>query len=196
MASPRFAADARSLDNTHQATLPPMPRVLLLTGTCGSGKTTVAKLLVSRSDWTRLAEDDIWPSLFGKSRGAFGSEEHRRKRSAIHEVVFPGVKEALAAGRYVVIEATVHETPPEALLEYQAFFEGQDIRWTVRVLHPRLEVAVARDAARPDWRAGESRVASLRVKFSGLVFPPEWFIDTSDQTPGETVAQLLRMGVV
>src|SRR5262249_20188676 len=50
------------------------PRVLLVTGTCGSGKSTVASLLAG-CGWASISEDEIWPRLFGKNRGAFGSPE-------------------------------------------------------------------------------------------------------------------------
>ena len=164
--------------------------VLLLTGTCGSGKTTVSALLGAMPGWIRIGEDEVWKELFERERGAFGSDEHRRKRAAVHEVVQAALLEALAGGSNAVLDATVHESPPEAYVEYREFFERSGIRWTLRVLHPRLEVAVHRAATRDGWRADADRVASLRAKFTGAVFPPEWFLDTSEQTPEETTALL------
>jgi predicted kinase len=170
-----------------------LPSVLLLTGTCGSGKSTIAALLANQG-WTRISEDDIWPGLFGKNRGGFGSAEHRRKRRQVHELVFEKVRSALAEGRSVVIDATVHEAPPEAYEEYRAFFHGLGVPWRLRVLHPALEVAVARDAGRSSGALGSERVAQLRAKFTGLVFPAQWYVDTSGQSPSETAEALLRMG--
>lgn len=40
--------------------------ILLLAGTCGSGKSTIAVLLEERG-WTRISEDEIWPRLGGAS---------------------------------------------------------------------------------------------------------------------------------
>jgi predicted kinase len=165
--------------------------VLLLTGTCGSGKTTVSTLLGNQSGWARIAEDDIWPRLFGRERGAFGSDEHRCKRGAVHTVVFTAVQRALLDERRVVIDATVHEAPPEAFLEYRDFFESAGIPWATRVLHPSLEVAIARDAARAGWHAGPERIARLRAKYTGEVFLPGWVMDTSHETPAATVARLI-----
>jgi predicted kinase len=173
-----------------------VPGILLLTGTCASGKTTVSSLLGVQAGWARLAEDEIWPHLFGRDRGAFDSDEHRRKRAAVHDRVFRGIIAALSQGSQIVIDATVHEAPPDAFLEYRAFFEALEVPWAVRVLHPRLEVAVARDSRRTGWRAGATRVAELRAKFTGKVFPPDWFVDTSDEEPAETLAHLHRLGVV
>ena len=170
--------------------------VLLLTGTCGSGKTTVSTLLGKLPGWERVGEDEIWLRLHGRDRGPFGSDEHRRKRAAVHEVVHAAILAALARGHCAVLDATVHESPPEAYVEYRDFFERSGIRWTLRVLHPRLEVAVHRAATRGGWRADAGRVASLRAKFTATVFPPEWFLDTSDEKPEQTAARLrdLRLG--
>ena len=166
-----------------------LPGVLLLTGTCGSGKSTIAALLAERG-WTRISEDAIWPRLFGKERGRFGSAEHRANRQAVHEVVFAGVGDALARGERVVIDATVHEAPPEAFEEYRTFLEGTGASWQVRVLHPVVGVAVARDAGRASGSLGAERVARLHAKFTGRVFEPWWFLDTSAHTPEETVTAL------
>jgi adenylate kinase family enzyme len=167
-------------------------RVLIITGTCGSGKSTAAGLL-SEAGWARVSEDDIWPTLFGRDRGPFGSSEHRAKRRQVHDVVFRAVQEALDRGDNVVIDATMHETPPEAFLEYTTYFDLHRITWILRILHPSLEVAIARDAGR-DKPLGAQRVADLHAKFTGKVFPRGWFIDTSTHTPSETVARLLRDG--
>ena len=173
-------------DTTH------LPQVLLLTGTCGSGKTTVATLLADRHGWVHVSEDEIWVRLFGKDRGAFGSEEHHRKRRQVHEVAFAHIREALGTGADVVVDATVHEAPPEALHEYREWFAAHGVAWAIRVLHPRLEVAVARDAHRQAWTVGAQRVASLRAKFNGGEIDRECFLDTSADTPEETMERLLE----
>lgn len=174
---------------------PRQPRVLLVTGTCGSGKSTVASLLASREGWIRLSEDELWLELFGTNRGAFGSAEHRAKRHAVQVRVLDQVRTALHAGQSVAIDVTLHEAPPEAFEAYRLFFDHQQIPWAVRVLHPSLSVAVARDAARGKRPIGLERIADLRAKFTEKVFDPEWFLDTSSDTPAATVERLVRSGV-
>ena len=166
-------------------------RALVVTGTCGSGKTTVAELLALRAGWVRVSEDDIWHERFGRNRGVFGSSEHRRKRHRVHDAVFASVRGAVALGKPVVIDATVHESPPESFLEYGAFFRRNRIAWRICVLHPKLEVAVARDSARSCWNLGPERVATLHAKFTGAVFPPDVFLDTSFDTPEETMRRVI-----
>ena len=169
-----------------------MPRVLLLTGTCGSGKSTIAALLAEQANWIRISEDLIWHDRFGKNRGQFLSDEHRLKRRQVHEIVLGQLLQGLHLGRDVVIDATVHESPPEAYEEYQRLFEAHAIEWSIRVLHPRLAVAVARDASRSCWSVGGKKVKELREKFNKGLFGAECYVDNSDETAEETVRRLLR----
>ncbi len=169
-------------------------RALILTGACGSGKTTVAELLASKKGWVRVSEDEVWHEQFGRNRGAFGSWEHRRKRHQVHHRVFASVREAVALGKAVVIDATVHESPPESFREYRTFFRRHHIAWRVCVLHPNLEVAIARDAARRSWNLGPERVASLHAKFTGAIFPQDSLLDTSLDTPEDTMGRIISSG--
>jgi predicted kinase len=167
-------------------------RVVVLTGTCGSGKSTVAGLLALRAGWLRISEDEIWPRRFGKDRGGFGTPEHRAKRAVVHREILERVQEALGAGDNVVVDATIHEAPPEALEEYRALFADGGIRWHLCVLHPRLEVAVARDAGRGRGSLGAAAVASLFAKFTGRMIPTGCFLDTSAESPDATVERVLE----
>jgi hypothetical protein len=133
----------------------------------------------------------MWKQMFHNDRGLFGTEEHRSKRCAVHEAVFSETIALVKAGNKVVIDATVHEAPPEAYYEYETFFRENNIVWALRVLHPRLEVAIERDRLREEWHAGKERVCKLRAKFTTTIFPAECFIDTSDQTPEESMLALL-----
>ena len=168
-----------------------MGYVFLLTGTCGSGKSTVASLLAKRVGWIRVCEDDIWHQMFAKHRGAFGSDEHFRKRQLVHAAVFELLQGEISAGKSVAMDLTVHEAPPTSFLEYRAFFEMAGIAWVLRVLHPSLQVATERDAARRGWHAGAQRVESLRAKFNAEVFDKSWFLDTSHETPEQTAFRVL-----
>src|SRR5262249_3799381 len=161
------------------------------TGTCGSGKSTVAELIALRPGWRRVSEDEIWPHYFGKNRGSPGTPEHRAKRTLVHDEVLARVQAALRLGERVVLDATVHETPPEALEEYRRRFDEAGVPWRLYVLHPRLEVALARDAGRASGSLGAAQVSSLFAKFTGRLFPSECFLDTSEERPEITVDRVL-----
>ncbi len=170
-----------------------MSYALILTGTLASGKTTISKLLATEAGWKRISEDEIWKKLFGKNRGVFGSEEHRRKRQVVHKIVFKDILSISSENQYIVIDATVHESPPEAYYEYKEFFETNNIEWCLCILHPRLEIAIKRDSQRIDWVAGSERVEKLRAKFNGMVFPQECFVDNSDDTPEQTMKRIVEI---
>lgn len=167
-----------------------MNRVLVLSGTCGSGKSTIAQLLADEHGWTRLSEDLVWRRRFHKNRGVFGSAEHRRKRRAVRRELLTDVRMA-AEEADVVVDATVHEADPSSLAEYAALLAAAGLPWQLRVLHPRLEVAIERDAMRPGWHAGAARVEDLWRKFSGRLFDPRLFIDSSGDEPRETTRRVL-----
>jgi predicted kinase len=168
------------------------PKVLVLSGTCGSGKTTIAGLIGAREGWCHVSEDGIWPRHFGKDRGVFGTPDHRRKRGVVHREVLEMVRAARRDGLHVVIDATIHEAPPEALEEYRTMFSAAGIEWYLCVLYPRVEVAIARDAGRERGSLGAARVAALHSKFTGRVIPAECFLDTSSDTPEATAERVLE----
>jgi len=166
--------------------------VLVLSGTCGAGKSTVAAIIASRPNWRSISEDEIWLRNFGKNRSPFGTIEHRRKRDVVHREVLRYVRAARRDGFSVVVDATIHESPPEALAEYRAMLAADGIDWHLRVLHPRLEIAIARDADRKSGSLGGDRVSTLHSKFNGLFIPAECFLDTSEESPETTVARVLN----
>jgi predicted kinase len=166
-------------------------KVLVLTGTCGSGKSTVAGLIAERVGWHHISEDEIWPRRFGKNRGQFGTAEHRAKRAEVHMEVLERAQATLRVGENAVVDATIHETPPEALEEYQTLFKKAKVRWHLCVLHPCLEVAVARDARRGSGSLGATKVATLYAKFTRRVIQRNCFLDNSSELPEVTVDRIL-----
>jgi len=167
-----------------------MKRVLVLTGACGSGKSTVAQLLAEKHGWIRISEDSVWRARFHRNRGRIGSAEHREKRGAIRREVAAAVCRGLEEAD-VVVDATVHEADPSSIREYEELFGISGLDWQIRVLHPRLDVAVGRDEMREGWKAGADEVTTLWRKFSGQLFDPRVFIDTSDDEPSDTALRVL-----
>ena len=167
-----------------------MKRVLLLSGTCASGKSTIAQLLADEHGWTRLSEDDVWRRRFHENRGVFGSEGHRQKRRPVREELVRALCVAVEKAD-VVVDGTVHEADPSSIDEYEGLFGTAGVRWQLRVLHPWLDVAAQRDATRRGWTAGPACVEALWTKFSGALFDPRAFIDTSGDEPTETARRVL-----
>ncbi len=166
---------------------------LILTGTCGSGKTTISKLLVDKKGWKRISEDDIWKQCFGKDWGVFGSDEHRKKRQFVHNIIFKKILSGMKKSQSIVIDGTVHESPPEAFYEYREFLQKHSIPWRICILHPALDIAIKRDSMRKGWIAGPERVKQLYLKFNGLIFPKDYFIDNSNETPVQTLNHIIQI---
>ena len=71
-------------------------------------------------------------------------------------------------------------------------FSHAGIDWHLCVLHPRVDVAIARDAGRGYGSVGAVQVAALHSKFTGRVIPAECFLDTSAEPPEVTVERVLK----
>ncbi len=170
--------------------------MLLLTGTCGSGKSTLARLLAEDQGWARVSEDEVWERLFHRDRGRIGSDEHREKRWGVRSEVVTCAAQARSRGPRVVIDGTVHEGTVDSWGDYDALLRRAGLTCVVCVLHPRLAVAIERDAGRPGWKAGARGVESLWRKFSGTRFGPAAFLDTSDEPPAEPMRRILESLVV
>ena len=56
---------------------------------------------------------------------------------------------------------------------------------------PSLDVAILRDSQRNGWHAGSDRVSDLYAKFTGTIFGHEAFIDSTNDTPEETMLRVL-----
>ncbi len=149
-----------------------MPHALLLTGTCGSGKSTIAAAIGEWPGWVRFCEDDAWSRLFGRNRGGLGTARHRTKRAAVHEAIFAEIATACAAGLNVVIDATVHESPlirsgsirASSPLAKSPGLSGCCIPDS-RSRSPAMPSALAGMPGRQEWRACEPSSAAVR-------FPP------------------------
>jgi hypothetical protein len=151
----------------------------------------VSAIIAARPEWRGISEDEIWSRNFGRNRSVFGTAEHRLKREVVHREVLSFVRAAQRDGFSVVVDATIHESPPEALAEYRAMLIADGIDWHLRVLHPRLEVAIARDADRRSGSLGRASVSALHSKFNGHYIAAECFLDTSAESPETTAARVL-----
>ena len=142
--------------------------------------TAVSPLIFSRRAWTlRVPEGVRAPAVnLDKDRGVFATPEHSSRRGCSRKVLGtrPGIARCrIQRGR----QRDISRAPPEALEEYRTLFAQAGIRWHLCVLHPRLEVAVARDASRACGSLEAARVASPFAKFTGRAISPGCFLDTS-----------------
>ncbi|MCX6779457.1 MAG: AAA family ATPase [Candidatus Magasanikbacteria bacterium] len=160
-------------------------KVLILTGPGGSGKTTIADLLVERCGFTKIDGDRLDTEFF--PNGGQWFPENLDKLKLAHKKIFDETKkEFINSGKNTVLDYIIFG-------DYSVFLEmfkrefGNNLE--IKVLFPTQEETVKRDKERECWTAGVERISEVRAEFEkvrGLI-DNDSFIDTTNQTPVETV---------
>lgn len=156
------------------------PFVLIVTGPCGAGKTTVCKLIADQEDATCIAGDAIKEELFPEIACI---TDYPDKLEEVKNALFQRTKTCFDRGKNVVVDYIV--LGQEQYDKYRSAFMD---RLTVRILLPDRIRNLERDASRGCWTAGEECVLGLYDQFQEFkhVFDPECFVDNTDETPEET----------
>jgi predicted kinase len=167
------------------------PTLFVVSGTQGAGKSTVAQLLARRFErgaWVSadalqkmIVSGRVWPEGVAMSGAAERQLWLRLKHACLLGRSF------VDAGISAVVDDIVVGSRLDELLEHLA---GE--RFVFVMLTPRLEVVRERERERGtalweqwEWLDDEIRTKTRRI---GL------WLDNSDQTPDETVNQILARG--
>ncbi len=161
-----------------------MQQVIVITGPCGAGKTTVAEIVAKKLGAALLKADDVTEELFPGLKTIY---KHPEKMQELKDEVIRRAKDLHDAGTTVVIDFVV-------LGEYINVFKetfGDDL--VFRALLPRMEMAIERDAARASWTVGKKHIEELYGFFhrDEPLIGKENIIDNSDETAEETAARIL-----
>lgn len=156
------------------------PIVLIVTGPCGSGKTTISSLIAANHPFIRLCGDDIKEELFP---GIVDIQEYPEKLKQVGSEILERARTHFANGEHVVIDYIV--LAEARLEEYKRIFSDH---LQIRVLLASRESIITRDETRECWTAGEACVDQLHEGFSQLkaFIGAEHYIDSSEETPEET----------
>lgn len=156
------------------------PIVLIVTGPCGSGKTTITNLIVKNNDFVRISGDDIKNEFFPEIENITDYPEALEK---VYTEIFQRTKKHYENGKNIVIDYVV--LGQKRIEEYKNTFSNS---LKIRVLLSRKEIIIRRDQLRECWTSGEECVTTLYDSFDQLrdYVDAENYIDNSEETPEET----------
>lgn len=160
-----------------------MPKVLILTGPGGAGKSTIAKLIEERCDFVYL-DGDREDTEFFPDGDQWLPENTENLRKA-HEKILNKTKDLVAQGKSVVVDYIIFGRYVEFIEIFKRQF-GDAVQ--IKVLFPSQEEMIKRDKEREIWTTGADRIAAVSNEFTAVndKIGANNFIDTTGQTPEET----------
>jgi chloramphenicol 3-O-phosphotransferase len=164
--------------------------VYLLTGPSAAGKSTVGHLLAEQFDRGVHLEGDLFRRLIVSGRAEMTpspSQEALQQLRLRYEIAAQ-VAEAYANQGFVVVLEDV--IAGELLVEMVDRIAVRPVR--VFVLMPSLEATAERERARPEQGYDQWTISSLYELFRDQTPRIGLWIDSSEQTPAETVAAVLK----
>jgi adenylate kinase family enzyme len=161
-----------------------MPKIIVITGPCGAGKTTIAKLVTSKLHIPHLQGDEVKEELFP---GLIDISKHPHELSVVKTELLNRAKKLFHGGKSIVVDYMVIG---EYIKEYKNEF-GSDL--ILKVLLPPLEVIAHRDMHRDCWTAGKEHIEELYKEFrrDESTIGIENYIDNSSESAEQTADRLL-----
>ena len=170
------------------------PVVVLITGISASGKSTVADGLARRFARGVHVRGDVFRKMVVTGRAEMGPHAGREALDQLYLRYRLGAATAdtyFAAGYSVVVQDVVIGPP---LLDYTQLIRSRPL--CVVVLAPTADVVRAREASRAKvaYREGGYTVEDLDAALRRDTPRIGLWIDSSSQTPDETVEQIIEQG--
>ena len=159
------------------------PRVILLAGPAGAGKSTLGARIAQNSHWSHISEDTIWDGIGHPPNEPRTPEEELRVQARTIDLVI----DALNNRKNVVLEFVVYHNPPTPIIVYQDAFKARQIPFIIRVLLPNVEEILRRQKAR--GRSSDSDLKARRLNaehqcscLSSVYIEPAWRINSTNMS--------------
>ncbi|MET7966161.1 AAA family ATPase [Micromonospora sp. NPDC005305] len=165
------------------------PAVVLISGIMAAGKSTVAELLARRLPRAVHLRGDVFRRMIVSGRAELTADltdEAWRQLRLRYDLAASAADRYAAAGFTVVLQDVVLGAELPALVE-----RIRHRPLAVVVLAPRADVVAARERDRPKQGYGGWPVADLDADFRATTPRVGLWLDTSAQTPEETVDEIL-----
>ncbi|MEI7030463.1 AAA family ATPase [Streptomyces pratensis] len=165
------------------------PCVVLITGVMASGKSTVAQLLAERLPRAVHVRGDVFRRMIVSGRAEMTTEgtADQREQLDLRQRVSALVADAYADDGWTVIVQDI--VIGDDLARYVARVRTRPLH--VVVLAPSAQTVQARERTRGKQGYGEWTVEAFDAHLRSRTPWIGWWLDTSDQTPEETVSAIL-----
>ncbi len=159
-------------------------QVLILTGPAGSGKTTIAELLVKNKNFVMLDGDNEDTAFF--PNGGQWLPENSKKLSKAHDKILKKAKQLFESGNNVVVDYIIFDRFLEFFNKFKTGFKNN---LKIKILFPSQDVMIKRDKERECWTAGSEHIARVYNELEKIKseIGVSNYIDTSSETPEETL---------
>lgn len=163
------------------------PKIIILTGPCGVGKTTISKLLLQHLEVKYISGDEIAKSKFPEISYI---TKHPVKLQIVKRELFDlSCTYFFDQNKTVLIDYVI--LGQNYIAQFQKTFQSDLI---LKVLLPDRQVIFQRDQDRACWESGREMINNLHDKYLALkdMIGAENYIDNGAQTAQETVDFLLQ----
>lgn len=161
-------------------------KVIILTGPCGVGKTTVANILSKKMDIELISGDGIKQHLFPEIGNI---TEHPKKLKIVKNTILKSSKSHFSNDKSVLIDYVV--VGKEYIASFQNLFRKNLV---IKVLLPNRNIIYERDRNRDCWTSGRKIIDHLYDNYLNLIdiIGKENYLDTENETPEDTANKILN----
>jgi len=163
------------------------PKVIILTGPCGVGKTTIANLLIEELSIELVSGDDIKSTLFPDIDYI---NKHSTELALVKEKIFELSELHFSNNKSVLIDYVV--LGKEYIERFKHRFKDHLV---IKVLLPKKKIIYDRDQQRESWVSGRRIIDELYSKYESLkdVIGESHYVDNGEESPIETTKELLAL---